>query len=48
HAEKTHVGLWGQSVILKAVWALHFPADVMCFGAYLEVLGGFGGASMVW
>jgi hypothetical protein len=20
HAEKTHVGLWGQSAILKAVW----------------------------
>ncbi|MCI92104.1 hypothetical protein A2U01_0113400, partial [Trifolium medium] len=25
-----------------------FPANVMCFGADLEVLGGFGGASMVW
>ena len=22
HAEKTRVGLWGQSVILKAVWAV--------------------------
>lgn len=24
HAEKTRVGLWGHSVILKAIWGLTF------------------------
>jgi len=36
HGEKTHVGLWGQSTILKVVWDVTTSAKIYNVGSYFR------------